>query len=232
MLQILGFTGDIRPYLPANDNTVTVLLVICFFIISLTLASNKKLFTELGAVFFNKKNKITNYRNAVSTNIISLSPLILQASLLMGVITYIFLKVNFNDNIVSYPPWQIIGITTVITLAYLAVKWAVYSFIGWVFDEKYRTGTWIEAYATLLYYAAVSLYLLVLFIVYSDIAVNTIIYIVLVLFLITKCLIFYKWLKLFSKKMSGLILLILYFCALEIIPYVILYKVMNKTIMF
>ena len=122
MLQILGFTGDLRPYLPANDNTVTVLLVICFFIISLTLASNKKLFTELGAVFFNKKNKVTNYRNAVSTNIISLSPLILQASLLMGVIIYIFLKVNFNDNIASYPPWLIIGLTTVITLAYLAIN--------------------------------------------------------------------------------------------------------------
>ena len=183
-------------------------------------------------VFFNKKNKVTNYRNAVSTNIISLSPLILQASLLMGVIIYIFLKVNFNDNIASYPPWLIIGLTTVITLAYLAIKWAVYSFIGWIFDEKYRTGTWIEAYATLLYYTAVLLYLLVLFIVYSDIAVNTIIYIVVILFLITKCLIFYKWMKLFSKKMNGLILLILYFCALEIIPYVILYKVMNKTIMF
>lgn len=150
----------------------------------------------------------------------------------MGVIIYIFLKVNFNDNIASYPPWLIIGLTTVITLAYLAIKWAVYSFIGWIFDEKYRTGTWIEAYATLLYYTAVLLYLLVLFIVYSDIAVNTIIYIVVILFLITKCLIFYKWMKLFSKKMNGLILLILYFCALEIIPYVILYKVMNKTIMF
>lgn len=232
MLQILAFTSDMKPYLPANDNTVTVLLVVCFFIISLTLARNKKLFIELGAVFFNENKKITNFRNAVSTNIISLSPLILQASVVMGVITYVYLKINFAENIANYQDWEIIGLTTLVVLAYLALKWTVYSFIGWVFDEKYKSESWIDAYATLLYYTSVLLYLLVLFIVYSDIAVNTIIYIVITLFLITKCLIFYKWLKLFSKKMDGLILLILYFCALEIIPYVILYKVMNKTIMF
>ena len=35
---------------------------------------------------------------------------------------------------------------------------------------------------------------------------------------------FYKWIKLFFDKISSLFLLILYFCALEIMPYLLLYQ--------
>ena len=40
----------------------------------------------------------------------------------------------------------------------------------------------------------------------------------------TKILMFYKWIKLFFDKISSLFLLILYFCALEIMPYLLLYQ--------
>lgn len=35
---------------------------------------------------------------------------------------------------------------------------------------------------------------------------------------------FYKWIKLFFHQFSGLFLLILYFCALEIVPCLLLYQ--------
>ena len=40
----------------------------------------------------------------------------------------------------------------------------------------------------------------------------------------TKILMFYKWIKLFFHQFSGLFLLILYFCALEIVPCLLLYQ--------
>jgi len=39
-----------------------------------------------------------------------------------------------------------------------------------------------------------------------------------------KLLMLYKWLKLFSEKNHGSLLLFLYFCALEIMPCLIFYK--------
>ena len=40
----------------------------------------------------------------------------------------------------------------------------------------------------------------------------------------TKILMFYKWIKLFCSNLYGILLLILYFCALEIIPCFIVYR--------
>ncbi|WP_300814855.1 DUF4271 domain-containing protein, partial [uncultured Bacteroides sp.] len=37
-----------------------------------------------------------------------------------------------------------------------------------------------------------------------------------------------KWLKLFCNKLHGIFLLILYFCALEIIPCLMLYRGMTE----
>jgi hypothetical protein len=44
------------------------------------------------------------------------------------------------------------------------------------------------------------------------------------LIIFLKTLMFYKWLKLFCNNLYGSLLLILYFCALEIIPCLMLYR--------
>ncbi len=45
----------------------------------------------------------------------------------------------------------------------------------------------------------------------------------------TKILMFYKWLKLFCNNLYGGFLLILYFCALEIMPCFMLYQGSDAT---
>ena len=66
--------------------------------------------------------------------------------------------------------------------------------------------------------------LFVLFLVYFDLSLTNLVIIGSIILIFTKILMFYKWIKLFFHQFSGLFLLILYFCALEIVPCLLLYQ--------
>ena len=57
-----------------------------------------------------------------------------------------------------------------------------------------------------------------------DLNLTNLVIIGLIILIFTKILMFYKWVKLFFHQLSAAFLLILYFCALEIIPCLLLYQ--------
>ena len=121
-------------------------------------------------------------------------------------------------------PHILLGVYVAVCLLYLLFKWILYSFLGWVFFDKSKTDIWLESYSTLIYYLGFALFPFVLFLVYFDLNVTFLVSIGCVLVIFTKILMFYKWLKLFSCNIYGVFLLILYFCALEIVPCLIVYQ--------
>lgn len=143
-----------------------------------------------------------------------------------------FLFNYFNEvrpDLVTYvPPLWLLAIYIGICLAYLFLKWLVYSSLGWIFFDESRTSLWLESYSTLLYYLGLALFPLVLFIVYFDLDLQITLIIGLFLWLFAKILMLYKWIKLFCNNLYGYVLLILYFCALEIVPCIMLYEGMVK----
>ena len=82
----------------------------------------------------------------------------------------------------------------------------------------------MEASSSLLYYLGFALFLSILFIVYFNLRLEFMVIIGAILFLSLKILAFYKWLKLFCSNLYGSLFLILYFCAVEIIPCLMVYR--------
>ncbi len=212
------------PYIPAYDSTIAIIVLSCFLISCFLVAQNKKFLLELGSNFKSHKNHISAFSTKTNTEISSLLLLIIQTCIMVGVIAFI-LAVSYDSEIVkSYSSAYIIGVTTIVAIVYLLVKWIVYSFIGWTFDEKQLTSIWLESYATIIYYSGPILYPIVLFVIFSTTPIEIIIYLSIAFVIIVKIIMLYKWIKLFSKNIYGHILLILYFCALEIIPCILIYS--------
>ena len=111
-----------------------------------------------------------------------------------------------------------------VCLLYLCLKWMLYSFLGWIFFDESVTTLWLESYSTLLYYLGFALFPFALFVVYFDLSLQLTIIIGLILAFFAKILMLYKWLKLFCNNLYGGLLLIVYFCALEIMPCFVLYQ--------
>lgn len=150
--------------------------------------------------------------------------LVFQTCILSGICIFNY----FNDVqptlMEKVSPPLLLGIYILICLLYLLLKWLFYSFLGWVFFDKNRTTIWLESYSTLIYYLGFVLFPFVLLLVYFDLNILFLVSIGLFLIIFAKILMFYKWIKLFFHQFSGLFLLILYFCALEIVPCLLLYQ--------
>ncbi|MFG6412036.1 MAG: DUF4271 domain-containing protein, partial [Bacteroides acidifaciens] len=73
-----------------------------------------------------------------------------------------------------------------------------------------------------------ALFSFLLFLVYIDLSLTNLIISGSIILIFAKILMFYKWIKLFFHQFSELFLLIVYFCALEIIPCLLLYQGMIR----
>ncbi|ADV42781.1 DUF4271 domain-containing protein [Bacteroides helcogenes] len=223
-----GVEGIPIPYSPRMDDGVTIILLCCFFLSSYVLSRSRKFLLQLVKDFLLHRERTSIFATSTATDMRYLLLLILQTCVLAGVAAFSYFSDTQPELVRHVPPFLLLSIYIAICLLYLFLKWMVYSFLGWIFFDESTTSLWLESYSTLLYYLGFALFPFVLFIVYFDLSLNLTVIIGLVLAFFAKILMFYKWLKLFCDDLYGSLLLILYFCALEIIPCFALYQGMTQ----
>jgi hypothetical protein len=147
--------------------------------------------------------------------------LVVQTAVFISIMFFCYF-VHKNDALIKVvPSYVLLIIYTAMCLVYFFLKWAAYSFLGWIFFTHKRTSIFINAYTTVFLMMGFVLYPIVLYITFSYLSPSSVSLIGLLALVFAKFLIIYKWLKLFSQKLFRYLLLILYFCALEIIPCII-----------
>ena len=221
---ITGFKGMPIPYSPKLDDGITILLLCCFFISAYVLSRSRKFLVQLMKDFLLNRERTSIFAATTAADMRYMLLLILQTCVLGAVCTFNYLidvRPELGERI---PPYILLGVYLAIALLYLFWKWVTYSFLGWIFFDGNRTSLWMESYSKLLYYLGFALFPFALFLVYFDLSLLATVIIGLFLMFFTKILMFYKWIKLFCNNLYGVLLLILYFCALEIIPCFIVYR--------
>lgn len=221
---ITGCKGMPIPYSPKLDDGITILLLCCFFISAYVLSRSRKFLVQLMKDFLLNRERTSIFAATTAADMRYMLLLILQTCVLGAVCTFNYLidvRPELGERI---PPYILLGVYLAIALLYLFWKWVTYSFLGWIFFDGNRTSLWMESYSTLLYYLGFALFPFALFLVYFDLSLLATVIIGLFLMFFTKILMFYKWIKLFCNNLYGVLLLILYFCALEIIPCFIVYR--------
>lgn len=216
------------PYTPKVDDGIAIILLCCFFISAFVLAKTKKYLWLQGKSFILHKDRNSIFASVPATDLHLLMLLVIQTCILSSTCFF-----NYFDNkipllVQHVHPYYLLGIYVVITFLYLIFKWAMYSFLGWIFGDKGTTDQWLESYSTLVYYLGFALFPFVLLSVYFDLKVDVMVVFGLIFIFLAKLLLFYKALKFFFNNINSLVPLILYFCALEIIPCLIYYQVLIK----
>ena len=212
------------PYSPQTDDVITCVLLSCFFVSAYVLSRNRKFLAELVSDFVLHRERASIFSTSTASDMRSLLLLILQTCVLAGLCLFTY----FNDSqpeIVQYiHPSVLLGIYIGVCVSYLFLKWLLYSFLGWIFFDENKTSIWMESYFALLYYLGFALFPFALFMVYFDLSPGLVLLIGLILGVFIKILMLYKWIKLFCHHLHGYLLLIVYFCALEIMPCFALYQ--------
>ena len=206
------------PYSPRTDDVITTLLLCCFFVSAYVLSRNRKFLFQLMNDFLLHRERTSIFTVSTASDMRSLLLLILQACVLAGMCIFSYSNNSQPEIVRHIHPSVLMGIYTGVCLSYLFLKWVLYSFLGWIFFDETKTSLWMESYFALLYYLGFALFPFVLFIVYFELSLHFILIIGLILGVFIKILMLYKWIKLFCHDLHGYLLLIVYFCALEIMP--------------
>jgi hypothetical protein len=221
---VVGTEGIPIPYSPRMDDGITVVLLCCFFLSAYVLSRSRKFLLQLVKDFLLHRERTSIFATSTAADMRYLLLLILQTCILAGVCIFSYFNDIQPELVRHVSPGLLLGIYIGVCLLYLCLKWMLYSFLGWIFFDESVTTLWLESYSTLLYYLGFALFPFALFIVYFDLSLQLTIIIGLILAFFAKILMLYKWLKLFCNNLYGGLLLIVYFCALEIMPCFVLYQ--------
>ncbi|GAE16877.1 DUF4271 domain-containing protein [Bacteroides pyogenes] len=221
-----GFEGAPLPYSPRMDDAVALTLLACFFLTSIVLAHGKKFLAAQVSTFFLHRERTTIFATSTSTEVRYLVALVVQTAVLAGVAAFDYFHIVRPVLMERIPPLLLLGVYAGSCLLYVLLKWVVYMFLGWIFFDKNKTGIWLESYFALVYYFGFALFPYVLFLIYFELDLSKLVVFGAIIFFFTKILMLYKWIKLFSHQITDVFLLILYFCALEIVPCLLLYQSM------
>jgi hypothetical protein len=220
---ITAITGIPIPFSLKQNDGMALLLLGCFFFSAFILLQSRNLLLQQGKDFLLHRKR-TSIFVEVGINVRSLLFLILQTCILSAICLFCYFMAVRPELREHIPPYRLLGIYLLVCIVYLCLKWVVYSFLGWIFFNNEKVSFWMTSYSTLLYYFGFSLFPFALLLIYFGLNELTTIVIAILLLFLAKTLIFYKWKKLFCHSLFDSIILILYFCALEIIPLYLVYQ--------
>ncbi|MDR0940528.1 MAG: DUF4271 domain-containing protein [Mediterranea sp.] len=235
-MTIADTVGIPLSYSPRDDNAIALVLLACLVLSAIALARSKGLLSRQAKDLVRHRERTSIFDNSTADDVRYLMMLVLQTCVLSGVILFIYF---WGEPAVTprrtLPPILLLGIYAACVLAYFMLKWVVYLFLGWIFFDDGRMRSWLESYFTLIYYSGFLLFPFLLFQVYLGFTPGNMLIISGVILILAKILMLYKWFRLFFVGFNSLFLLILYFCALEILPCLLLYKgmvQMNSVLLF
>ena len=223
-----GFEGTPISYSPRTDDAIALTLLACFFLSSIALARGKKFLSQQVKDFVLHRERTSIFDSSTAADVRYLLVLVLQTCVLSGITFLNYFHDTCPALMDHVSSLLLLGIYVGFCLAYFLLKWLLYMFLGWTFFDKNKTNIWLESYSALIYYVGFALFPFVLFLVYFDLSLTNLVIIGSIILIFTKILMFYKWIKLFFHQFGELFLLILYFCALEIVPCLLLYQGMVR----
>lgn len=225
-------TIAINPYIerikynPRTDDGIAFILLLCFLFTSLLIRSNRKYIVQRVKDFFYNKERGSFFSEGYTSKSGLLVYFYIQTILFISLYFVNFFCDLHIDFITYKNSLLILGIYSLIIGVYFGLKHIVYRFIGVIFMESAPYNIWIQSYNTLIIFCGIFLFPFLLFIIYFDLDFHSVFIFGLVLLSFFKILLFYKWINLILINKYDLVRLFLYFCALEILPCLVIYQIL------
>lgn len=227
---LYGVAGDPMPYSIRTDNVLTSLLLGCFILAMLAFAKSRRFIQRQVKGFFREPRALTTEMPETMGEFHFQFFLVLQTCLLCSILSFLYTRETVGDVFMLDSPYQLVAIFFGVLVAYFVMKELLYAAVNAIFFGAKKTGRWFRTHIFVVAIQGVALFPLVLLQSYFDLSLqNAIIYAAFVVVLV-RILLVYKCFVIFFKQKSFVLQIILYFCALEIMPLLMLCGVMDMII--
>lgn len=216
-----GVIPDPVPYMLGNDEWISVILLFCFIAMTGFFSKSRKYIKNALAGFFFPSTENSGMSNEGQGEIVRMVTFfVLQASLLMGLFFFVISHEQDCYPDASVPIPLLLLFFTIVILAYFVLKHVLYRFVLWIFFDRRCYENWKNAYYFILSAESVFLFPMAVMAVYFDFSLQNLCLSLLIMLLVVKILLFFRYYIIFSFKLYGILHFIAYFCALEIVPLI------------
>ena len=212
-----GVAGDPIPYSISSDNVISSLLLGCFVITMLAFSAGRNFILHSIKNFFYIP-KTESGRDVTSGEIGALYFFLLQTALLSALLYFLYVRNFVADTFTLSDEYMVAGIIFGVMVGYFTIKMILYSVSNLTFFDSKKNGQWFRAFLFLTAMEGIALYPSTLLLSYFDVSTKFITYYVAITVIFVKILTFYKSFVIFFRQNGLFLQIILYFCALEIIP--------------
>ena len=213
-----GVAGDPVPYNIHNDSIITSILLGFFILMVIAYANTHEFVTRQLKKFFYVPSEGTMEITETGTELRIQLFMVLLSSVLLSLLYYFYVIHFVGDTFILNSQYLLIAIYLVMMVSYFMAKWWLYTLVNTVFFGSKKNRHWLK---TILFISSMegAVFLpAVLLQAYFDVTEkNVVIYFIIVLIFV-KILTFFKCYVAFFRRNVVKLQIILYFCALEMVP--------------
>ncbi|MCH5328658.1 MAG: DUF4271 domain-containing protein [Coprobacter sp.] len=218
-----GLPGIPRPQALGTSDGITLTLIVLFILVALSLRSGIRLVSQMLADLFRPR------KNDASLTSLTLSETRLR--FFMQLLTWIlegivlaFLIQGVQPRTDGAPAFTGIGAAIGCAAAYYLLQVAVYKLLGSIFSNPVDTARWLSGYISIHSLLGIFLFPVTFIMIYVPSLSQGALGIAVTLYILSRILFIYKSIKIFLRDIYGILYFILYLCALEVIPLILLFR--------
>lgn len=221
-----GVAGDPIPYTIHGDSRLTLLLILSFVVLTVSVAQSRRFIgRQLKDFFYIPRND--NNISETSVEIRFQFFLVILSCLLLAIATQQYVTQYITETFIVSNELTVIGIFFAVYLGFQLFRGIAYTIVNLVFYGKHLNLFWMKI---LLFIGASQGMLLfpgILLVAYFNLPLkNTAFYLCFIL-IFTEILTIYKGWNIFFRQNGGFLQFFLYFCTLEIVPLLSLVAVLG-----
>ena len=224
-----GVAGDPVPYTVHADNLLTGLLLLCFIMIVIAFSNVKNFLLRQFKSFFFFSHEAASEVSETALELRFQFFLVVLASLLISLLFYFYTLYYIGETYILRSPYYLILIFWGILLAYYLLKAMLYTVVNLILFDGKRNKQWIRSFLFISSAEGILMFPAMMVKGYFDISIESAAIYVVVVLTIIKILTFYKCFIIFFSRNVVKLQIILYFCALEMVPLLFVWSILNAT---
>jgi len=215
-----GVAGDPIPYNIHNDSVITSILLGFFILMVIAYANTHEFVVRQLKKFFYVPNEGVQDMAETGTELRIQLFMVLLNCVLLSLLYYFYVIHFVSDSFILKSQYLLIAIYMVMMVCYFIAKWLIYKIVNTIFFGSKINRHWLKTYLFISSMEGVVFLPAVLLQTYFDMTEkNVVIYFIIVLIFV-KLLTFFKCYVAFFRRNVVKLQIILYFCALEMVPLV------------
>lgn len=220
-----GLYAEERPTYIGDNSWVVSLLILAFVFFAISYRRGMKYLQIVFTSLF-KANARGNLFDITTVNENQLKLSLLSITFITeGIALYYILINNHITNTSLILPCIII--CSLLCMIYFLLQRGVYYLLGIIFGDAQQASTFDESYTSVNLFVGLVFTPFILLMVFVPSLLQTATLICLILYIISRLIIMYIGIRIFSPHIFGLLYIILYLCALELAPLFLLEKGVN-----